>query len=284
LKVSFLASVEPVRAEFVLGVVDTVPGNRQTTKSLSIEDLTYMTSTALVSDIQPILNTYNRNAKGVRGRNTRQWKTCDNCPEALKASCTKVCHEMEMYMASNCNTIRHNSPLADGGDTENLVWPQVWEIDGKFRGSPTVQAIAGYTLKDPGPEVQLIEKERNEKAQEILLHYIGCFASQATKKFREKAIIESILTLHFIEDYKVSRVAEILGQRWEEFRGYSEFHYKATHGARKEGQRLIRPKGHNRVLRTIDRFEVFIRKTHFAERIKEVMQTGNMAAIIQPVV
>lgn len=228
--------------------------------------------TTTTTNITPAINTtpsnwiYGKRPKGVNGNNrsTRKHVTCENCPDAKKNSCTAVCHGMEVFLASTCNTIRHNSPMASGGDTDVLC--------------------AKDLVTRSTPESEMITKERNDNAIAIMVQHIAGFCAKVAKDAREQAVVESTLVLHFIEEYTPARVAEILGERFDEYKGCDVYVRKTSCKTSKAGQKRFRQKGTVTVERTIQRFKDYIRTTHFADRIREVMATGSIDPMLQPVV
>jgi len=222
------------------------------------------------------------------GKHTRttelvQWNTCDNCPAATRSSCTAVCSEMERYLAANGNTITHHSPteaqsswnvdeisrgLLDDGDNERSLYrPSQARLRSQL---PLVTTQAT-------PESLLLQQESSQAAVSTILSHISSFAAQTGKKdARKRSMIESVLILHYLEDYNSRRIAEILGERFEEFQGYVTVQRKT--GA-KAGFNYTKPKGDDKVFRIIQRFKTYVHSTHLSQAIHDVMATGTVAPI-----
>lgn len=233
------------------------------------------------------LTTINDNSHfgGDHTRNKKvDWNTCDSCPAAMKSSCTSVCAEMERFLAANGNTITHNSPTekqscftVEGLTSASWEDGESGEFGSSGKARPKSMSWNPLITTTSTPESRLIEEERSQEATSTILTHVSAFAAKAGKQdARKRSMIESILILHYLEDYNSRRIAELLGARFEEFQGYETFVRKS---GKKAGFTYTKPKGDDKVFRIIERFKTFVHSTHLSDAIHQVMASGSVEPI-----
>lgn len=226
-------------------------------------------------------------AAGKHTRNKRAVavRTCETCPAEVKAACVAVCPDMDRFLLSNGNTISHNSPLWGqmvNGTVSELTESKESEVHTASILSTDTARLG--RISDTGtPESLLLEGEAAAKAETLILQHVAAFCDKCVKKSdREKSIVESIVVLHYLEGYDVTRVAEILGERFNEFAGYYERQLtkRCDRVSTSTAVRMQRqPKGRFKVSRTLAKFQEFIRGTHLADAIHKVMATGSVEPV-----
>lgn len=218
------------------------------------------------------------------GEHTRNkkvdWNTCATCPTAQKGSCTVLCAEMERYLGANGNTISHNSPTEAQSQIRIADFDSAAESEfapNTAHSKRFMQKCSALFAATETPESRLIDEERSREATSTILSHIASFSAQAAKEdARKRSMIESVLILHYLEDYNFRRIAEILGERFEEFAGYRTCTRKS---GKKAGFTYTAPVGDDKAFRIVERFKAFVHSTHLSAAIHNVMATGTVEPI-----
>jgi enamine deaminase RidA (YjgF/YER057c/UK114 family) len=185
---------------------------------------------------------------------------------------------MERFLGANANITTHNSP------TPNQAKQTVEGMTGQSEEAETVtRSRLNIQMENPKitvtetPESAMIQAQANEEAVTLILQHVDEFCHKAAKgDARKRSVIESIIILHYLEDYNARRIAEILGERFEEFAGYEECTRKT---GSKAGFTARKPKGDYKVWRVLQRFQEFVHGTHLSQAIHKVMVTGTVDPI-----
>lgn len=202
-------------------------------------------------------NSAHTDGSHTRNRKITNWTTCENCPAERKRACCGVCSEMERYLGANAHTTTHNSPTPNQAQqtVEEMTYglsPDNEEGRRTGRLSALMSDFPRVVVTET-PESLLVQGQMEQETLPQVLLFIDGYCKEAAKgNARKRSILESIIILYFLEGYSTAQITEILGKRWQEFRGYKECTRKT--GA-KAGYVLRTPKNAYKVWRVAERFQ-----------------------------